>query len=73
MLAAFTLLHASVVGYFVVRRGSRNWWAHLVVPVVGAVVMIAVLALSSTTALLVGLVWLVSGIIVHFVQPSRAA
>lgn len=73
-LAAFTLLHASVVGYFVVRQGSRNWWAHLVVPVLGAAVMVAVLALSSTTALIVGLVWLAVGIVVSLrVKPVQIA
>ncbi|GAA1591883.1 hypothetical protein GCM10009678_87670 [Actinomadura kijaniata] len=30
-LAAFTMLHASVVGYFVVRKGSRAWLPHLAV------------------------------------------
>nr|WP_232328543.1 APC family permease [Kibdelosporangium sp. MJ126-NF4] len=58
-LAAFTLLHFSVIGYF---RGRHKVAAHLVVPVLGAAVMIAVLALSSTTALIVGAIWLAVGI-----------
>ena len=32
-LTAFLLLHVSVVVHFVVRRKSRDWWRHLVVPV----------------------------------------
>lgn len=33
-LTAFTLLHASVVGYFAVRRreGRVDWWRHVLVP-----------------------------------------
>ncbi|SMD27007.1 APC family permease [Kibdelosporangium aridum] len=67
-LAAFTLLHLSVIGYF---RGRYKVFAHLVVPTVGAAVMIAVLALSSTTALIVGAIWLAIGIVVN-VAGSRA-
>lgn len=67
-LAAFTLLHLSVIGYF---RGRHRVFAHLVVPTVGAAVMIAVLALSSTTALIVGAIWLAIGIVVN-VAGARA-
>jgi hypothetical protein len=45
-----------------------------VVPVLGAAVMGAVLALSSTTALIVGLVWLAIGIVVPLrVKPVQVA
>ncbi|RST06116.1 APC family permease [Streptomyces sp. WAC07149] len=72
-LVAFTLLHASVVGWFVVRRreGAPVWWKHLVVPVLGAAVTVAVIAEASRTAQLVGAVWLLAGLALLLVQRGR--
>ena len=63
-LAAFTLLHASVVGYFVVRRKGRSRAAHWIVPTAGAVVTIAVLASAGTLAKSVAAIWLAAGVVV---------
>lgn len=62
-LTAFTLLHASVVGWFVVRRGGGRviWWRHLLVPVLGAAITIAVIVEASGTAQVVGAIWLAVG------------
>lgn len=72
-LVAFTLLHASVVGWFVVRRasGAPNWWVHLVVPALGAAVTVAVIVEAAWTAQLVGGVWLVVGLGVLVAQRGR--
>ncbi|MFI6001768.1 APC family permease [Streptomyces sp. NPDC051366] len=72
-LVAFTLLHASVVGWFVVRRGAGtpNWWKHLVIPVLGAAVTVAVIVEASWTAQVVGAVWLLVGLGVLFAQRGR--
>ncbi|AXQ57079.1 APC family permease [Streptomyces koyangensis] len=74
-LTAFTLLHASVVGWFVVRRGGEDgrvsWWRHLLLPVVGAAVTVAVIVEASGAAQVVGLVWLAAGLVVLFVQRGR--
>ena len=67
-LAAFTLLHASVVGYFVVRRKDRARLAHWVVPVLGGLVTIWVIAEASPMAKTVGLAWLILGILVMTVK-----
>lgn len=74
-LVAFTLLHASVVGWFVVRRaeGPPIWWKHLVIPVLGALVTVAVIVEASWTAQLVGAVWLVVGLCVLVAQRGRRA
>ncbi|MFF1560411.1 APC family permease [Streptomyces sp. NPDC058279] len=74
-LVAFTLLHASVVGWFVVRRGSGppNWWLHLVVPVLGAAVTVAVIVEAAWTAQVVGAVWLMVGLGVLVAQRGRRA
>ena len=70
-LAAFTLLHASVVGYFVVRSQETARLAHRVVPVVGALVTVWVIAGASTLAKVVGLVWLVAGAVVMGIGRAR--
>ncbi|MEV5600951.1 APC family permease [Streptomyces sp. NPDC052299] len=72
-LTAFVLLHASVVGWFVVRRmeGAPSWWRHLVVPVVGAGVLIAVIVEATESAQVVGTCWLVVGLVVVLVQRGR--
>lgn len=72
-LTAFTLLHASVVGWFAVRRagGPVVWWRHVLMPVAGAAITIAVIVEASGTAQLVGLIWLAVGAVVLFAQRGR--
>ncbi|MFC6882950.1 MULTISPECIES: APC family permease [Actinomadura] len=70
-LAAFTMLHASVVGYFVVRRGSRAWLPHLVVPVLGAAVAIWIIVLAGTLAKVAGAVWLAIGLVLALANRRR--
>lgn len=73
-LVGFVLVHLSVVGYFVVRRrgGAISWPLHLVVPVIGSLVLLAVLASSTMTALIVGAAWALLGVLVMQVRrPSR--
>jgi amino acid transporter len=63
-LAAFTMLHGSVVGYFVMRRKGVARLAHRVIPVLGAAVTISVLVAASAPAQMIGLVWLAAGVLV---------
>ncbi|MFJ9840996.1 APC family permease [Kitasatospora sp. NPDC101155] len=72
-LTAFALLHASVVGWYTVRHGSRDRLRHLVVPALGIAVIAAVVREASTTAQLVGLAWLAAGLVVLGVQGSTAS
>jgi amino acid transporter len=64
-LAAFTMLHASVVGFYVMKRRSGGarmvYWA---LPILGACVTVWVIAEASTLAKMVGGVWLAVGVIV---------
>ncbi|MCT4355510.1 APC family permease [Streptomyces sp. Je 1-79] len=71
-LTAFVLLHASVVGWFAVRRmeGPPHWLRHVVMPVVGAAILIAVIVEASVTAQLVGVIWLGVGLVVLAVQGA---
>ncbi|HEY8977952.1 MAG TPA: APC family permease [Streptomyces sp.] len=72
-LTAFTLLHASVIGWFVVRRagGEVSWWRHALAPALGAVITVAVIVEASGTALAVGAVWLAVGLGVLVVRRGR--
>ncbi|MEV7993688.1 APC family permease [Streptomyces sp. NPDC086077] len=72
-LTAFTLLHASVVGWFAVRRrgGAVSWWRHVLVPVLGAAITLAVVVAASRSAQVVGAVWLVIGVVVLVAQACR--
>ncbi|WP_299532872.1 APC family permease [uncultured Streptomyces sp.] len=72
-LTAFVLLHASVVGWFAVRRmeGPPVWWRHVVLPVVGAAVLVAVILEATATAQVVGLCWLGVGLVVLAAQWGR--
>ena len=70
-LTAFVLLHASVVGYFAVS-GRERGAAVVVVPVVGALIALAVLVSASPLALAVGAGWLVIGSIAYLSRRRRA-
>ncbi|SOB82296.1 APC family permease [Streptomyces sp. 1331.2] len=72
-LTAFALLHASVIGWYTVRHGSRDRLRHLVVPALGIAVIGAVVYEASTTAQLVGLTWLAVGLVVLGVQGSTGS
>ena len=65
-LVGFVLVHASVIAWFVVRRrgGSVSWLSHLLVPVLGAIVLLVVLVNSTPMALIVGAVWALIGVVV---------
>ncbi len=70
-LTSFVLLHASVVGYFVVRRlGARTWW-HLAIPLAGGAVCAWVLAEASPLAQRIGAAWFGVGVLAVIGQRSR--
>ncbi|WP_084965063.1 APC family permease [Thermoactinospora rubra] len=61
-LTAFLLLHVSVVVHHVVRRGSRDWVPHLLVPVIGFLVLVFVVVNAKVAAQLLGFGWLALGL-----------
>lgn len=72
-LTAFILLHASVVGWYAVRRveGPPRILPHVVMPVVGAGVLVAVIVEAAESAQVVGAIWLAAGLVVLAVQWRR--
>ncbi|AOP50004.1 APC family permease [Streptomyces lydicus] len=74
-LTAFALLHASVIGWFGIRAGAGapDPLRHVVVPLLGLAVVVAVIVAASPTAQMVGGIWLVVGLVVLAVQYVRRA
>ncbi|OKI10288.1 amino acid permease [Streptomyces sp. CB02923] len=72
-LTAFGLLHASVIGWFWVRKRAErpSVLKHVLVPVLGLGVVAAVVVEASATAQTVGAVWLAVGLVVLGVQYGR--
>ncbi|MGS2641740.1 amino acid permease [Streptosporangium sp. LJ11] len=63
-MTAFLALHVSVVVHYVVRRGSRDLWRHLVVPVLGFAILLYVVINASIAAQTLGIVWFCVGLVV---------
>ncbi|GGR16869.1 APC family permease [Streptomyces netropsis] len=72
-LVAFALLHLSVIGYFAVhkRDGAPRPVRHVVLPLLGLVVTIAVIVEAAATAQVVGAIWLAAGLGVLGAQTLR--
>ncbi len=70
-LTAFLVLHVSVVWHYVVRGGSRDWWRHVAVPVIGFVVLAFVVVNADVAAQTLGFVWLgVGAVLLAFLLIS---
>ncbi|WP_336204693.1 APC family permease [Nonomuraea sp. LPB2021202275-12-8] len=69
-MTAFLLLHIAVVVHYVVRQRSRNWLAHLVLPVIGFAVLVLVVINASVAAQVLGFIWLGVGLIVAIVLSA---
>jgi amino acid transporter len=63
-LTAFLALHVSVVSHYLIRQRSRNWFAHLVMPVVGFAILLYVVINADIAAQRLGLAWLGLGVLV---------
>ena len=72
-LAAFTLLHASVMGYFVRQRRGVVRLAHYIVPVIGAAITLWVIAGASPLAQMVGGLWTAAALVILAVRRGRPA
>lgn len=66
-LTAFLLLHLSVIVHYLIRRRSRDYLRHLVVPLCGLVILGYVVIRAKVAAQVVGLTWLGIGLVVMVV------
>lgn len=63
-LFGFMLLHVSVVVFFIGKKKSRNYFLHLVVPIIGFLIIGYVLWNANIDAKVGGIVWLIVGALV---------
>ncbi|MEV4474402.1 APC family permease [Nonomuraea salmonea] len=63
-MSAFLMLHVAVVVHYMIKKRSRNIWAHLVAPAIGFAVLVAVVINQNVAAQWVGGVWLAIGLVV---------
>lgn len=63
-MTAFLALHVSVVVHYVVRNRSRDWWRHLVAPVIGFLILLYVVINANIAAQVLGFVWLAIGVVI---------
>jgi amino acid transporter len=63
-LTAFLVLHVSVVSHYLIRRRSRNLFAHLVMPALGFTILAYVVVNANVAAQRLGFVWLGLGLLV---------
>lgn len=74
-LFGFMLLHLSVIVHYVVRKKSRNFLLHLVVPILGFLIIGYVLLNAAPEAKIGGLIWLVigAGVFTYYKVTGRTA
>jgi amino acid transporter len=70
-LSGFLLLHVSVIAQFWVKGRSGRWVMHLLIPVAGIIVVLAVLSGMSALAMTLGTVWLICGIVWGIILVNR--
>ncbi|WP_371779877.1 APC family permease [Streptosporangium subroseum] len=66
-MTAFLALHVSVVVHYVVRQRSRDWWRHLIAPVIGFGILFAVVINANIAAQVLGAIWFGIGVVVLIV------
>jgi amino acid transporter len=70
-LSGFLLLHVSVIAQFWVKARSGRWVVHLLVPVAGIIVVLAVLSGMSPLAMTLGTIWLICGVVWGIILVNR--
>ncbi|GLW55522.1 APC family permease [Kitasatospora phosalacinea] len=63
-LSTFLVLHVAVVVHYLVRLRSRDYWRHLVAPVLGFAILAYVVVNANIAAQRLGFVWLLVGALV---------
>jgi amino acid transporter len=72
-MTAFLFVHASVIGHFLWRKGSRAWLRHLIAPLLGFLIIAFVMIEMSTNAKRVGLSWIAAGVVIVLARKLLSA
>jgi amino acid transporter len=67
-LAAYCLLHVAVMRYFAEQGQRREWFAHLLSPILGIAILLYTLWKTPLPARIVGTIWLVVGVLIYLFQ-----
>ena len=62
-LVAFLCLHISVIGYFMIKKSSKKYIKHLLLPLIGFFIIAYVLFSMDISAQKLGILWLGLGLI----------
>jgi len=68
--SAFALVNISVVGYFWVKNGARRIVSYLIMPIIGLMIIITLLATMRPAALRLGAIWLTFGALYYLFQQK---
>ncbi|WP_392551918.1 APC family permease [Orbus wheelerorum] len=74
-LTAFIMLHVAVIGYFKFkqkRRGTSSFFIDILIPIMGILVLLPVLINIDNDAKIVGIIWLIIGVMVLFFNKGKA-
>ncbi|MGH3424822.1 MAG: APC family permease [Nocardioidaceae bacterium] len=63
-MTAFLVLHVSVVWHYLVRRRSRDWLRHLLLPVIGFAILTFVVINAAVAAQTLAFAWFAVGLVV---------
>lgn len=66
-LMGFFILHLSVINHYIIRNQSKAWIKHLLFPLIGLVIIGFVLYEMDSEAKVLGLSWLVLGVLYYVV------
>lgn len=66
-LTAFLVIHVAVVNHYLIRQHSKDYWRHLIVPVIGFIIIGFVMINLDILAKEIGLAWLIIGAVYYFV------
>lgn len=76
-LTAFALVNLALIGYFWFKKGSRDVVNHLVMPLIGVAIILALLFAMRPATLTLGLTWVTCGLVyygfMHFVLGRKVA
>lgn len=62
-LVSFLLLHVSVVNHYIIRNKSKNYFKHLIMPIIGFIIIAYVLYGMDIAAIKLGSIWLLIGLV----------
>lgn len=71
-LVGFVFLHAAVIGYYVIGRRAEHRGRYAIIPTLGGLIILIVLALASHLALIIAGIWLALGLVSMLAQSRRS-